>query len=88
MSHPRSAIQLRNEFKDAINDEIIDLLEPYFRMEDYTFENAKKVCGNVAGLLSWTKGLVFRYLIRWPMRNNYSELALKTVHSYGFILLC
>lgn len=40
--------------KDIINEESIELAEPYQHMEDYHFEAAKNVCGNVAGLLSWT----------------------------------
>uniref|UniRef100_A0AAQ4Q6E3 AAA+ ATPase domain-containing protein n=1 Tax=Gasterosteus aculeatus aculeatus TaxID=481459 RepID=A0AAQ4Q6E3_GASAC len=43
--------------KDKMNSETTELLQVYFEMEDYTMENAKKVCGNVAGLLAWTRAM-------------------------------
>jgi len=54
---------LLNFNKDTITDEMIDMLEPYFRMEDFNYESAMKVSGSVAGLLSWAKAMASFYSV-------------------------
>ena len=59
--------------KDSITDETVELLAGYFEQEDYVLSAAKRVCADVAGLLSWTKAMTAFYSI------NKEVLPLKVV---------
>ncbi|CAF0809445.1 unnamed protein product [Rotaria sordida] len=43
--------------RDRINEEQIELLQPYFRVPDYTPDGAKVAAGAIAGLLTWTRAM-------------------------------
>ncbi|KAL4452763.1 hypothetical protein ABPG75_008425, partial [Micractinium tetrahymenae] len=43
--------------KEAINDETVELLQPYFAAPDFNYEAAKKASGNVAGLCNWAHSM-------------------------------
>ena len=49
--------------KDKINDEMCEHMEPYLEADDYNMETAKNVCGDVAGLISWTRSMYTFYFI-------------------------
>lgn len=66
--------------KDIINEETVEFMEPYLKMDDYDLDNAKRVAGNVAGLLSWTIAMAKFYAI------NKEVLPLKVFLTINTIL--
>lgn len=80
MSDTKFLYYLQNFPKDQINGEMIDLLQPYFKYPDYTFEKAKVACGNVAGLLSWTLAMSDFYNVNkevLPLKANLANQEAK-----------
>ncbi|TPP55936.1 Dynein axonemal heavy chain 5 [Fasciola gigantica] len=63
MGGPNFLSGLLNFPKDLINAETVELMDPYFDMEDFNLEQAKRVCGDVAGLCSWTKAMASFYSV-------------------------
>ena len=67
--------RLVNFQKDSINDEIVELLEPYLIMDDYNMVTAVRICGDIAGLLCWTKAMSFFFGVNkevLPLKINLS----------------
>lgn len=54
---------VRDFEKDSIDAETIDLLKPYFRYPNYTIESALIACGQVAGLMKWTRAMADFYKV-------------------------
>ena len=73
MSDASFLLNLQTFPRDRINDEQIELLQPYFRGPDYTPEGAKTAAGAIGGLLTWTRSMAdFFYVNKrvMPLKGN------------------
>ena len=63
--------------RDRINDEQIELLQPYFRGADYTPEGAATAAGAIAGLLTWTRSMADFFYVNKRVMPLKANLALQ-----------
>ena len=69
--------KIRDFKRDAIDAETIDLLQPYFKYPLYTAEAAMVACGQVAGLLKWTRAMADFYKVNVNVIPLKADLAEK-----------
>eukprot|EP01028_Stygiella_incarcerata_P006636 TRINITY_DN270_c0_g1_i1.p1 TRINITY_DN270_c0_g1~~TRINITY_DN270_c0_g1_i1.p1 ORF type:complete len:4523 (-),score=1222.92 TRINITY_DN270_c0_g1_i1:192-13760(-) len=48
---------LLNYDRDSVDDEIVELCQPYLQMEDWDADKARSASGNVAGLCTWVSSM-------------------------------
>lgn len=77
MSDTNFLKKIRDYNKDAIDAETIDLLQPYFKYPSYTVESAQVACGQVAGLLKWTRAMADFYWVNVGVIPLKTDLAIK-----------
>ncbi|VDN16450.1 unnamed protein product [Dibothriocephalus latus] len=76
MSQPNFLANLLDFPKYILTEEMMDLLEHYMSAPDYNIASAKKTCGNVAGLLSWTTAMVKFFWVNTvivPLQDNLTK---------------
>ena len=62
--------------KDQVNDEDVELLWPYMSADDFTYADAKKASGNVAGLCTWIKAMCTYTFIAKVVKPKMEELKI------------
>ena len=68
---------LRSFPRDRINEEQIELLQPYFRAPDYNYEGAQTAAGAIAGLLTWTRSMADFFHVNKRVLPLQSNLAVQ-----------
>ena len=64
--------------RDLINAETVDLMVPYLEYPQYTTEAASVACGNVSGLLDWTRAMAEFYEVNKNVLPLKASLAIST----------
>lgn len=79
MSQADFLSSLLNFAKDEMNEETIELIQPYLDMPDFSLEGAKKVSADVAGLATWVKAMSYYYWINKKVVPLKANLAIQQV---------